>query len=1273
MQDLKRYRIGLDIGGTFTDFVLLDSQRAVIRLHKCLTTPSDPSAGALEGLGQLLGAANLTLADIGEIVHGTTLVTNALIERNGARLGLVTTAGFRDILEIGTEQRYDIYDLFLRYPDPLVPRRRRLEVAERMDRDGNVVIPLDLDGVRRAAQSLVHDGVEAIAIGFLHAYRNPAHERAASAAIRALYPELTMSLSSDVVAELWEYQRIATTCANAFVRPLMDRYVARLERELRRRGFRGSLYLMHSAGGLIAPNTACALPIRLLESGPAGGALATAYFGSLAGKPDVISFDMGGTTAKACLILKGRPAVASEMEVARVHRFKKGSGLPVKAPVIDMIEIGAGGGSIGSIDEVGLLRVGPHSAGADPGPACYGRGGTEATVTDANLMLGYYDPHFFAGGRMALHQAAAEQALGKLGAQISLSAIETASGIHRVVTESMAAAARIHIVEKGADPRAYAMVAFGGAGPAHAAGVARILGVQEVIIPPASGAASALGFLAAPLSFEQVQSHPLRLDEADAAERIDAVVARLEAEVAARITGAGIPAEHITTERSADMRLFGQLHEINVALPQDRIDAVALARLRADFARAYAGRYTAVYEGVPVQLVSIRVRCLGPEPKLAITPAAPSDGAAACKGARRAFFDGAFIETPVYDRAALREGMQIAGPAIVEEREATTVVAPGDRLTVDPTGSLRLAIAVAAPAAARITPAMPLAEARALIEADPVSLEIMWARLITVVEEMWQTIVRTAFSLIISEAQDFACDLLDADGESLAHSPRAMPVFNLTVPIAVKALLQKFPPETLLPGDVLITNDPWLCAGHLFDIAVVTPVFHGDRLVAFTATIGNVSDIGGTKDSLRAREIYDEGFQIPPMKLYRRGVVNEDLMTLLSENVRKSADVLGDLHSFVAANQLGAERLLAVMADYGMHDLRALAAVIQKCSEDAMREAIRALPDGVYGSEIFNNPLGTRLRYPVKVTVRSDTVAVDFAGAPPQQPVGGLNCTYTYSAAHTTYALKCILSPRTRSNAGCYRPFTVMAPAGSILNCDKPAAVNLRTRTGWYIAPNIFQALVTAAPDQVQAATGLPHAVNVYGCDADGRVYSDHFFMGGGQGASAHDDGKSALLYPTSAANTSIELLETRAPVLVLEKTLVTDSGGAGRLRGGLGTRTSLRKLYDDGLPTQFSVYPEGVGIATEGLRGGRAGGGAHGVVRDENGAVVRNCGTGELVTLMSTDRAVEVQLSGGSGYGSPCDRLRSRLAKDIADGYVSGEAGERVYGSGKEVPNAAE
>ncbi len=1268
MTDQARWRIGFDIGGTFTDFILLDTERNDIRLHKCLTTPADPSVGALEGLAQIVADAGITLGDIGDIVHGTTLVTNALIERRGARLGLITTAGFRDILEMGTEQRYDIYDLFLQYPEPLVPRARRLEVPERMDRDGNTVTAVDTVAVVEAARRLAADGVEAIAVCFLHAYRNPAHEREAGAAIRAAFPDLAVSLSSDVVSELWEYQRLVTTCANAFVQPLMDRYVRRLERELWQRGFRGALYLMHSAGGLVSPEMARAFPIRLLESGPAGGGLATAFFGQAAGKPDVISFDMGGTTAKACLIEDGRAATAAEMEAARVHRFKKGSGLPIKAPVIDMIEIGAGGGSIAGIDEVGLLRVGPRSAGADPGPACYGRGGTQPTVTDANLVLGYYDPGFFLGGRMTLDLDAATRALETVGAPLGLSAVEAAWGIHRVVTESMAAAARIHIVEKGRDPRRYAMVGFGGAGPAHAAGVARALGVAELLIPPASGAASALGFLAAPLSFEQVRSHPIRLDAAGAAGAIDAVLQELERETRAPLLAAGIAGADIVTERLADMRLFGQLHEIGVALPNGGISDAVMPSIRSAFAAAYTARYTSVYEGVGVQLVSLRVRCRGPVPQLTLAQAGRPASGAARKGTRRAWFGEGFVETAVYDRYALTPGSTVAGPAIIEEREATTIVGPGDDVSVDATGTLRIRIAVAAAPSARITPATPIAEAMALIEADPVSLEIMWARLVTVVEEMWHTIVRTAFSLIVSEAQDFATDLLDPDGESLAHSPRAMPVFNLTVPIAVKAILKKYPAATLRPGDVLITNDPWLCAGHLFDIAVVTPVFRAGVLVALTATVGHVGDIGGTKDSLRAREIYDEGFQIPPMYLYRAGQPNEDLFTLLGENVRKAEEVLGDVHSFVAANQLGADRLLAFMDEYGMHDLRALAAVVQNRSEAAVREAIGKLPDGVYASEIWNNPLGTKLRYPLKVTVQGEAVELDFAGAPRQQPQGGLNCTYSYAAAHATYPMKCILSPGVRSNAGCYRPFTLKLPPGSILNCDKPASVNLRTRTGWYLAANIFRALSEAAPDQVQAATGLPHAINIYGRDREGMLYADHFFMGGGQGGCSRSDGKSALLYPTSASNTSVELMETRAPVLVLEKILVEDSGGAGRHRGGLGVRTRLRKLHDDGLPTLFSVYPEGVGIRTDGLFGGQPGGEVRGVVRDLAGAVVQDCGTGELVTISTVDRVVEVQLAGGSGYGDPRQRARRDVDRDVANGYVTPDAAVREYGGQESV-----
>jgi 5-oxoprolinase (ATP-hydrolysing)/N-methylhydantoinase A len=1257
------YRVGLDIGGTFTDFVLYDAECRRISLHKRLTTPQDPSVAALAGLGELTAQAGLAIADIGEIIHGTTLVTNAIIERRGVAVGLLTTSGFRDVLQMGTEQRYDIYDLFLKFPEPLVRRRYRREIPERIDARGRIVTPIDIAAVRAAARALLDDGVAAIAVCFLHAYRNPDHERAAAALLRREFPQLAVSLSCEVVAELREYQRAATTCANAYVQPLMARYLERLERELAARGFRGRLNLMHSAGGLISPAAARAFPIRLIESGPAGGGLATALFGALAGRDDVIAFDMGGTTAKSCLVEGGRIEIASMMEAARVHRFKRGSGLPIKVPVIDMIETGAGGGSIADIDEVGLLRVGPRSAGADPGPACYGRGGTDATVTDANLVLGYYDPAFFLGGRMALDRRAAVKAVARIGEAIGRSAVEAAWGIHQVVTESMAAAARIHVVEKGKDPRRYALVGFGGAGPAHAAGVARILGIRDVIVPPSSGAASCLGFLAAPLSFEHVRSHPVRLVAGFDAAAVNRILAELEHEGRALLAEAGVAAVDMQVERSADMRLVGQMHEIAVPLPAGTIDESALGAVRASFGEVYARRYTSLPGAATIEAISFRIRVLGPTPALDLRPTdPPAPARAKRKGVRQAWFGAGFLETLVYDRYALEPGDRIDGPAIVEEREATTIVPPGDRLCVDEHLNLRIAIGVAAPAQALVRVGLPLAEAMRRIEADPIALEIMWSRLVTVVDEMWLTVIRTAFSLIISEAQDFACELLDANGETLAHSPRAMPVFNLCLPRTVKALLAKYPPETLAPGDVLVTNDPWLCAGHLFDIAVLTPVFLAGRLVGLVGTVGHVSDIGGTRDSLKAREIFEEGLQIPPMMLYRAGAPSEDLFALIAENVRNPAQVLGDVHSFVAANAVGAERLTVFMQEYGIHDLEALAAVLQGRAETAMRAAIRELPNGIYANEVWNNPLGVPLRYPLKLTVAGDAIELDFAGAPPQLPQGGLNCTLNYTAAHATYPLKCLLTPSVRGNAGCYRPFVVKAPEGSALNCDKPMAVNLRTRTGWYIAPNVFGALAKAAPERVQAATGLPVAVNIYGRDGDG-IYSDHLFMGGGQGGSAGHDGVSALLWPTSAANTSIELFEQRVPVLVMEKTYIADSGGPGRSRGGLGQRVALRKRDPDGLPTLASVYPEGVNIETPGLFGGGAGRSARGVVRDTSGAIVRDCGTGELVTLTSDRAFVEVSLSGGAGFGDPRTRPLAAVAHDLAEGFITPEAAERDYG----------
>lgn len=1256
-----RYRIGFDIGGTFTDFILHDAVSNDVQLHKLLTTPHDPSVAALQGLTEITAAAGIRLADVAGVVHGTTLVTNAVIERKGAKLGLLTTKGFRDVLEMGFEQRYDIYDLFLDFPDPLVARDLRFEVAGRMDRDGNEVTALDEAAVRQAAAAMVAAGVGAVAVCFLNAYRNPAQERRAGEIIRAEFPGLAISLSSEVVPEIGEYPRTVTTCANAYVQPLVDVYLTRLEAEMRTRGFVGELRLMHSAGGLVSPATARAFPIRLLESGPAGGGLATALFGEIVGKRDVIAFDMGGTTAKACLVQDGRIEIAAALEAGRVSRFRKGSGLPIRAPVIDMIEIGAGGGSIASIDEVGLLKVGPQSAGSDPGPVCYGMGGTEPTVTDANLILGYYDPGFFLGGRMQLDVEGAGAAIDRLAAPLNLGRMEAAWGIHKVVVESMAAAARVHLVEKGVDPRAYAMVGFGGAGPAHAVDVARVLGVREVIIPPASGAASALGFLTAPLSFETSRSMPMELKPGFDAAEVNALLTGMEAESRALLAEAGV-VDGVTVERWAEMRLIGQMHEISVPLPDGPLNAAQYDAIRAAFTAAYEARYSAIYAGARIEAINFRLTVQGPKPQISVDGASGGAATPALKGHRRAWFTDAWHEMAVYDRYALRAGTEIAGPAVIEEREATTVIPPGDSLVVDDTLNLRIKVTPPADAADFVTAGMDIESAMARIAADPVALEIMWSRLVTVTEEMWLTVIRTAFSLTVSESQDFACELLDPEGETLAHSPRAMPVFNLTLPRAVKALLEKYPAETLSPGDVLVTNDPWLCAGHLYDIAIVTPVFSEGKVVGLIGTVGHVSDIGGTRDATRVREIYEEGLQIPPMKFMDKGVVNETLVAMILQNIRGGEQVLGDLYGFVSANALGAERLLAFMKDYGMRDLRALARLVQGLSEKAMRDAITALPDGVYHSEITCRPLAEELRYPVKLTVAGDAIEIDFEGAPPQLPQGGLNSTLNYTAAHATYPLKCLLTPNVRGNAGCYRPFTVKAPEGSALNPLYPASVAMRTRTGWYLAPNIFRALSDAAPAQVQAHTGLPVATSAYGTMAGGARFLNHLFMGGGQGGAEGRDGHSALLWPTSACNTSIEVFESRAPLLVVEKTYLPDSGGAGQWRGGLGQRVRLRKLIDDGEAAFFSCYPEGVGIGVDGLFGGRPGSGASGRVLNTEGVETHNVGTGELVRTTSVSEIIEVAVTGGSGYGAPQKRDPEALARDLRLGFVTPAGAARDY-----------
>jgi N-methylhydantoinase A len=679
-------RIGVDIGGTFTDFALSEGGTERLSIHKRLTTPEDPSRAVIEGVVALCEESGVALADVADIVHGTTLVTNAVIERKGAVTGMLGTAGFTDIMDMGFERRYDLFDLRITYPPPLVPRSLRVEVAERVRFDGSVETPLDEAGVKAAARRLRDLGVRAVAICFLNSYANPSHERRAAEILSAEAPDLFVSCSADVFQSMREFERWTTTTVNAFTGPMFDTYVARLESGLAERGFRGHLYIMASSGGMLTTTTARRYPVRALESGPAAGALMSAAHGRALELPNLLSFDMGGTTAKGALVRGGEPIKKYEMEVARAYEFRRGSGMPVRIPVIDMIEIGAGGGSIADVDERGLLKVGPRSAGAQPGPACYGQGGTRPTLTDANLMLGYLDPAFFLGGKMSLDMAAAERAIADgVAKRLGVETLRAAFGIHDIICEDVARAFRIHATERAFDYRASSMVAFGGSGPLHALRIARKLKIPRVIFPVAAGVMSALGLLESPLAFEVARSRRVHVADLDPAQ-FGEQLAVLEADASRVLLEAGVAQRDIRIVRRLDMRYQGQGHEIEVTLPEAPRAADLFGQIDELFGAAYQRIYTLRLDE-PTEIVNWKVEAVGPATGLgeryALTGVVAS--ASAQKGTRRAYDAsvGRLTDWPVYDRYALRPGMTVDGPALIEERESTAVVGAGDRVTVD--------------------------------------------------------------------------------------------------------------------------------------------------------------------------------------------------------------------------------------------------------------------------------------------------------------------------------------------------------------------------------------------------------------------------------------------------------------------------------------------------------------------------------------------------------------------------------------------------------------
>ena len=679
------YRLGVDIGGTFTDFALFDEARGEMFIHKQLTTPDDPSRAVLEGCKHLLARKNVAIAELESIAHGTTLVTNAVIERRGARTGMVVSEGFRDVLDMARETRYELFDLRLKFPQPLVPRHLRREVVERVKFDGSVETALDEAAVHAAIAELVDEGIEALAICFLHSYANPAHENAARQVAERAFPDLYVSTSADIFSNMREFERWTTATINAYTQPLFDSYLQRLADGLEAAGFLGRLLVMTSSGGMLTPDAARRYPVRVLESGPAAGALMSAFHGRALDLPALLSFDMGGTTAKGALVNNFQPLKQYDLEIARLHDFKRGSGLPVKVPVIDMVEIGSGGGSLAEVDERGLIRVGPRSAGADPGPACYGKGGSQAALTDANLVLGYLDANFFLGGDMKLDGAAARSAIdASVAKPLGVTVERAAWGMHEIINEDVARAFRIHASERGFDYRGASMVAFGGSGPAHAMGVARKLKISRVVFPAGAGVMSAFGLLVSPLAFELARSEPCLIASLDG-KGFAAGFRAMEQEASELLLQAGVGAAEIRLRRRLDMRYHGQGYEVEVDLPDGAALADLFARLPELFSHTYAATFSSSTLDEPLEIVTWKVEAVGPEVSLSdgfVLEGAANTGEAR-KGNRQAYFTDGYHDCPVYTRGLLVPGMEVIGPALIEERESTCVIGPGDVVRVD--------------------------------------------------------------------------------------------------------------------------------------------------------------------------------------------------------------------------------------------------------------------------------------------------------------------------------------------------------------------------------------------------------------------------------------------------------------------------------------------------------------------------------------------------------------------------------------------------------------
>ena len=1245
-------RLGVDVGGTFTDLLLVDQVSGSMRIAKVPSTPADQSDGFMAGLAALGEAAG----GFETVVHGTTVGTNAVLERKGVRCALVTTRGFRDTLELGRRTRPNPWGMFGSF-EPIVPRERRFEVTERIDASGGVVTALDEDEVREAVEAARAADAEALVIHFIHAYLNPDHERRAGAIAREVWPDVPITLGSDILREVREFERGSTAALNGYIQPIMTRYLDRIAARLKAGAVESELLVMQGNGGMMTAGIAGEKAVQTVMSGPAAGVIAAARLGKAAGFPNLISCDMGGTSFDIAIVRGGVPATTTEKDIAY--------GMPLRVPMVDIQTIGAGGGSIARVDEGGILRVGPESAGAAPGPICYGRGGREPTVTDANLLLGRIDAGAIGGLESPPDIDAVRRIVReRIGAPLGLDETEAAAAILKVVDHQMAGAARLVSVDKGHDPREFALFAFGGAGPMHATAIARELGVPHVLVPRYPGITSALGCVLADVRHDFVRTLHQPLEDVDAAEA-ERILADQAAEGRALLAEEGGTVTAIDVEHEADLFYRGQSHVFRVPVGDGGFDAAAV---RDAFADLYRERFDIVLPEMQPILVNLRSTVCGIRPPLDLTLAGEAGGAtlaAAPIETRPVHFDGTWVETPIYRREALPGDAAIQGPAIVQQLDTTILVEPGSEARADALGNLVLTVPQAA------------AVAGAADALDPVTLAVIESGLEQVASEMDLVHQRTSFSPVISEAYDRSNGIYDPEtGQIIAQGELGLPIFLGVMQSTTQAVIEAR--DDLEPGDIVLVNDPYFGGTHLMDVKMVRPFFYKGRLWACLSNTGHWPDTGGMVPGgfpSQATEIQQEGLRLPPVKLHRRGELDDDILQIVLANIRVPEERIGDIRAQIGALSVGERRLTQLLDKHGEATVNAAIEVLKERSERRMRAHIASVPDGEYvfssymdSDGVDDAPLEVRAR----VVVDGSDLAVDFAGSSPPCR-GPVNSVWATTLASVYCAIKHTF-PDVPINAGCFRPIAVEPPHGTFLYAEYPRPVSgCAAETAQRIMEAVFGALGQAMPERMFAApAGTSGNFSLGGDDpAEGRRYVMYIFSGGGYGGWWADDGLTNGCSSVGISKTQpAEILEQHYPILFEEYALREGSGGAGRHRGGFGVSYRVRLLRGE---AKASFMMDHGRTGPHGLAGGLPGAcNRIEVSRGNQAEEPPHLSKGEGYHLAPGD-TVQVRTPGGGGLGDPRTRARSRVAADLSRGYLTEAEAARDYGYDPGADEAAE